>query len=119
MSEKQKLFLKQSKENLTREACIILMDFAENFAFLCQDSTQGFYWNNSQATLHPFVTYYKDENDELKVESFCVISDCMTHDVSAVNTYQQHMLEILKDICPWIKEIIYMSDGAPTQYKNK
>lgn len=119
VSEQQKDFVKYQKENLKRESCIMLMDFAENYAFLCQDSTQGFYWNNTQATLHPMVVYYKDEHDVLRNMSFCIISDHMKHDASAVNVYQQFVLKILKELCPWIEEISYVSDGAPTQYKNK
>ena len=36
------------------------MDFTENYGFAIQDAIQGFYWQNSQATLHPFAVYYRD-----------------------------------------------------------
>ena len=29
-----------------------------DFLVVLQDAAQGFHWNNSQATLHPFVAYY-------------------------------------------------------------
>ena len=51
---------KSSKENLDNKTCIILMDFAENYSFIIQDAIQGFYWQNSQAMLHPFAVYYRD-----------------------------------------------------------
>ncbi len=35
-------------------------DFFENYSFILQDAAQGFNWNNSQATIHPFVAYYHD-----------------------------------------------------------
>jgi hypothetical protein len=36
-----------------------------NYSFIVQDAVQGFYWQNEQATLHPFAIYYKeDEEDE-------------------------------------------------------
>ena len=108
------------KENLEYDTCMIQMDFAENFAFLCQDSTQGYYYNNTQATIHPFVIYYKDQVDnQLKSESFCIISNDMKHTAVTVNTFQEKVLDKLKDLCPWIRNVIYISDGAPTQYKNK
>ena len=35
----------------------MLMDFTENYNFITEDVFQGFYWQNSQATLHPFDVY--------------------------------------------------------------
>ena len=36
---------------------LILLNFAENYCFVVQDAVQGCHWNNSQATLYPFVAY--------------------------------------------------------------
>ena len=33
-------------------------DFSGNFTFVVQDEIQAFHWNNSLATIHPFVCYY-------------------------------------------------------------
>ena len=55
---------------------MIVLDFAENYSFVVQDEVQGFHWNNTQATLHPFVIYYKSAG-ELQCSSLCVISDCL------------------------------------------
>ena len=51
--------LKMTKENLSENELIILLDFAENYSFVVQDAVQGFHWENSQATLHPFVAYFQ------------------------------------------------------------
>ena len=52
------------------------MDFAENYSFIIQDTIQGFYWQNGQATLHPFAVYYRDlSTNELRCGSYCAISD--------------------------------------------
>ena len=56
------------------------LDFSENFSFVVQDAAQGFHWNCAQATIHPWVYYYKNDN-ELKHGSFTVISECNTNDV--------------------------------------
>ena len=37
----------------------------ENYSFPIQDAIQGFYWDNSQATLHPFAIYHM-ENGKIK-----------------------------------------------------
>ena len=46
----QSLYLRQLKESLQPTSAIILLDFAENYSFVCQDATQGFHWNTDQAT---------------------------------------------------------------------
>ena len=76
--------LKITKENLSENELIILLDFAENYAFVVQDAVEVFHWENSQATLHPFVAYFRSSNGDLKHTSICVISDCLKHDQTEV-----------------------------------
>ena len=79
---------------------------------------QGYHWNNSQATLHPFVVYYRDEQDQkLKVINYCVLSDCLKHNASTVHSFQYVVLQNLKERLPNLNCCIYFSDGAPNQYK--
>jgi hypothetical protein len=55
----QNAYFKHMKVTVKIEReCILLGDFAENYSFIVQDAAQGFHWENSQATLHPFVTYH-------------------------------------------------------------
>ena len=42
---------------------LVTADFSEIYSFVLQDAAQGFHWNNSQATLHPFVAYYLDSRE--------------------------------------------------------
>lgn len=109
--------LKTIKENLKNGELVILMDFAENYSFIVQDAVQGFHWDNSQATLHPFVVYHKVE-DELQSLSICIISDCLRHDTIAVHTYVTALIKYLKTIINKIMYIRYFSDGSAAQYKN-
>ncbi|CAH0550784.1 unnamed protein product [Brassicogethes aeneus] len=60
ISKKQSNFLRVRKENLAEYECIVMCDFAENYAFVVQDEVQSFHWNSSSATLHPFVIYFRD-----------------------------------------------------------
>lgn len=59
IKEEQSKFLKTLKETLGSNDIIVQMEFAENYSFLIQHSSQGFHWNNCQATIHPIVIYYK------------------------------------------------------------
>ena len=57
----QSAFFQLTKKTLPSDTVIILLDFTENYSFLVQDAVQGYHWENSQATLHPFCCYYKEK----------------------------------------------------------
>ena len=64
-----------AKNALKFDGCAIVLDFAENYSFVVQDDVQGFHWNNSQVTLHPFVIYFKNlATDALNNMSLVCIS---------------------------------------------
>lgn len=117
IAKHQSGYLKNLKEEIEEGEVIILMDFAENYSFVIQDESQGFHWDNSQATLHPFVVYYRDEG-ELKNLNFCTISDCLVHNAAVVHIFISKVVEFLKSLLPQLKHIYYFSDGAGGQYKN-
>lgn len=120
ISKAQSKYLKELKENLSKDVCITLCDFAESFKFVLQDEIQSFHWSNPQATLHPYVFYYrKDDEDKIYCKSLCVISDNLEHNTATVHTFQKYFVEEVKKVAPEVKKIIYFSDGASSQYKNK
>ena len=70
IKDSQASYLQDWKENIDK-TCIILMDLAENYSFIIEDAIQGFYWQNSQVTLHPFAVYYRDfSTNELRCGSY-------------------------------------------------
>ena len=86
---------------------------------MLQDAAQGFHWNNSQATIHPFVVHYMDSG-ELRHVSYAVISDCLRHDTVAVHLFQKSLISFLKEKFGILsRKIYYFSDGAASQYKNR
>ena len=98
---------------------LVQADFFENYSFVLQDAAQGYHWNNSQATIHPFVVYYRHTGEELHL-CFVVISESLHHDTIAVFQFQKTLLSYLKEVLPRKpKKIIYFSDGAASQYKNR
>lgn len=120
IASQQSSYLRHLKENLPQNECIVIADFSENYAFLLQDSVQGFHWNNAQATIHPFVIYYIVEETKLTHLSLVIISDCMVHDAVAVHLFQRLMIDFLKQNLPHkFEKMNYFSDGAASQYKNK
>jgi len=116
---KQKEFLNEKKSKLMKNECIVICDFSENYAFIIQNSVQGIHWNNDQVTIHPFSIYYKDDKNELKLKSFVSMSECLCHDTVAVHLFQRQLVQYIKSDLQGIEKIIYFSDGASGQYKNK
>lgn len=104
---------------------IMVCDFAENYSFVIQDEAQGFHWNNSMATVHPSVVYYKNKNQSdgkefLDYKSFVFVSDSLTHNTVLVHVFQKKLLEFLKhNLVPDLKKNYYFSDGSAAQYKNR
>ncbi|KAK3911472.1 putative cytochrome P450 513E1 [Frankliniella fusca] len=103
ISKQQSKFFKEMKNNLKDG----------------EDAVQSYYLKNDQVTIHPFVSYYKDESGEIKSLSFAVISDYMKHHINAVYAFQKEFISFIKSKVNNINKIIYFSDGAAQQYKNK
>ena len=95
----QASFYAHCKATLKMGEFLVTADFSENYSFILQDAAQGFHWNNSQATLYPFVTYYLDSGEVHHV-SYVVISDCLHHDTIAVFTFTKNLsLPFWKNCC--------------------
>ena len=80
---------------------------------------KGFYWQNSQATLHPFAVYYRDlSTNELRCGSYCAISDHLKHNQTTVHCFLTKLLSLIRNNLPHITNIKYFTDGVASQYKN-
>lgn len=119
IATQQSMFYKECKSQLKPGEFVVSADFSENYAFVLQDAAQGFHWNNDQATIHPFVAYYK-ESDNINHLNFVIISDVLHHNTVAVSLYQKQLIEFLKNRFENLpKKVFYFSDGAASQYKNR
>ena len=93
IAESQNKYFKYAKDNLSEGERVTVLDFAENYSFIVQDAVQGFHWNSSQATIHPFVIYYVNSEesiqDRLDHLSIACISDHLQHNTVAVYSFQK------------------------------
>ena len=108
------------ESNMDEGCLLVCEDFAENFKMHFQDEAQGAHWSYNQATLHASVASYKCPEQECQQttrEAIIFISDCNKHDTNAVYTYDKLLIEHFKK--REVRRIIFFSDGAPSQYKNK
>lgn len=118
-SSQQSEFVKILKSSLKDTEVLVQCDFSENYSFVLQNAAQGFHWNKKQATIHPFVIYFKNSNGDLAHYTFVAISDCLSHDTVAVKLFIDKLINFLKVKIPNISKIFYVTDGSAAQYKNK
>ena len=84
------------------------------------EEVESGYWNQDMVTLHPIVTYYKDEgSDELKHKSFVFVSDELGHNSSTVYTFKKSIITQVKAMKPNTVFIHYLTDSPTSQYRNK
>ena len=121
IATQQASYYSECKSGLAPREILVTVDFSENYSFVLQDAAQGFHWNNSQATIHPFAAYFKNCS-ELNHLSYVIVSECLHHDTTAVHLYQRRFVAFLQKFLParlQPRKIIYFSDGAASQYKNR
>ena len=95
MAKSQSEYLRELKGNMQPGEVIILGDFAENYSMVLQDEIQSHHFQKGQATIHPFVAYWREGN-ELKLASYAEISDCLTHDTVSVHLFQKKFIDFLE-----------------------
>ena len=63
IAKQQATYLQNMNMKASMEPGVVLAiaDFSENYSFIVQDASQSFHWNNLQATIHPFVRYYRKD----------------------------------------------------------
>lgn len=115
VAQQQSQYFKHLKETLPPESeAIIVGDFSENYSFIVQDAAQGFHWENSQCTVHPFVVYYKSTiHQELSHFSVCFLS--LKHNTIMVYSFISKLLTNVRSKCPQLKKVHYFSDGCALQ----
>ena len=83
------------KKTIIQENQVLMnLDFAENYAFIVQNAPQVFHRNNNQTTVFVAFAHYLHEGN-VQSKGYVVISDNLNHDVVAVHTYQQLIIETL------------------------
>lgn len=120
IAKSQAAYFRDAKLSTAEGEFVVSLDFSENYTFEIQDAIQSHHWANTQATVHPYVIYFRS-NGEQKHLNFVVISEKLTHDAHSVDLFNKklHTYLSLKFGEEYIKKIAYFSDGAGSQYKNK
>ena len=83
-----------------------------------QDEIQSYHWSKKYCTLHPVVIYYTDENGLLAHQSFCFISNDLSHDNCFVHRLEADIFKWVKLHLPLVKIVEYFTDDCGGQYKS-
>lgn len=118
ITKQQNIYFNNTKQDLKADEFLVVLDFAENYTFVIQDEVQSYHWTNTQATIHPFGVYYKEE-DQIKFTSCIIISDILKHNTIVVQLFLKKFINYIKSAVKTPQKIFYFSDGSASQYKNK
>ncbi|KAK3919732.1 Putative phosphoribosylaminoimidazole-succinocarboxamide synthase 2 [Frankliniella fusca] len=118
LAKQQGNFFCEIKSNLKEGEVFVVGNFSMNYKPVIQDAAQSYHRSNASITLHPFVCYFS-ASGVVEHKSYAMISNYLIHDTAAVYRFQLKLIERLKVEIPNLKKIIYSSDGARSQFKNK
>ena len=113
---------KKAKGNLIPNDVLIVDDFAQNYLCDNQNEPQGLHWVHEQVTLMPSVAQYKCQQpgcNQTVLHEIAHVSDDLKHDAHFVEAFRARTIEELQKNNVPIHKIIYFTDQAQSQYKNK
>ena len=112
-TSQQMTYTKEIKEKSDQsDTVIVQMDFAENFDLTTQHAIQSVHWGQRQATI--FIVHIKVGRIHYNL---AIVSDHMHHDSSFVGASQELIVNFVKDKCPGVRKLNYLSDGGPAHFK--
>ena len=111
--------MKKAKECLLgSNSAIIQVDFAENYVNTQRNAIQTAYFGQENFTLYTACVWY-DLEGEVKVASFCIVSDSMDHSRVAAFNFNSILIDQCKKMVPGIRVVYFWSDGCAAQFKSK
>ena len=101
----------------TRNA-VVQVDFSENYCNTQKDEIQSAYFGHENFTLYTVCVWYA-EADEIKSKTYCIISDCLSHDKFLALHFNKLIIERIRQLVPNLEQVHFWSDGCASQFKSK
>lgn len=113
--------IKTLKMNLQDTEVLIHVDFSENYCLKFHEEVQSFHFGGSrgQVSLHTVVIYYKHPEKGLSTKSICTMSQCLTHDATAIWSHIIPLLNTAKQLVSSLSKVHFLSDSPSSQYRNR
>ena len=100
--------MKNLKENLPDNHCIVYMDVSEHYSCKSVQEIQSAYWNQTAVTLHPVVVHYrKAGSDKIQHKSYVFISDEMGNNSNTVIAITDKVVPSIEDLLPGVTWVHY------------
>ena len=96
------------------DTIIVHINFAENYNLIHQNSIMQAHWTTQQAAIFTVHIQVNKDNHH----SIALISDYLEHDVEFVHAAQNVIVDYVQSVYPMVKQINYVSEGAPQHFKN-
>ncbi|CAF4615066.1 unnamed protein product [Rotaria socialis] len=110
----QSSLFEELKESTDDKKVLLQVDCAENFAMDQQDAIQSAYWNTRMLSIFTAHAWCGANN-----YSFALVSDNVTHDKCCLVVCLNNIITKLKQYLPDLEEIVFFSDGAASQFKQR
>ncbi|GBM66790.1 hypothetical protein AVEN_74330-1 [Araneus ventricosus] len=110
------------KKTLIPNDVLIHTDFSENYVCKYGREVQSSHFGGSkqQITLCTVVVYNLSlDTLELKVTSYCSLSDSLRHDLSAICSHLKPIIMEIKRLHPSLETAHIFTDSTVTQYRNR
>lgn len=114
IKNKQLEYFEQVKNNLSKNECVVQVDFAENYSLIEQDEIQSAYWQHGQTTLFMCCIWFTRED----IKSYVVVSGDLSHSKESSWVF---LKTIIADVqrCKQIEKIYIFSDNCASQFKSR
>ena len=117
VKRKQSNYFNYITENASGHVVVCQVDYAENFTLYKQDQIQSAHWSNKQVSI--FTAYAWFGGSGGKRQPFTFVSNTTEHNKYTVITCLEILVDEIIHIMPDVDEIIFFSDGAGNQFKNR
>jgi hypothetical protein len=117
IKRKQSTYFEYIKDNTGDSTVVCQVDYAENFTLQHQDQIQSAHWSKKQVSI--FTAYTWMGGSDGQGFSFGFVSNSTDHNKYSVITCLEILMNEITSIMPDVQEIIFFSDGAASQFKNR
>ncbi|CAF3102305.1 unnamed protein product [Rotaria sp. Silwood2] len=114
IKRQQSKFFEQMKDNSDDKSIVIQVDYADNFAIEEQDAIQSAHWSTKTISIFTAHAWCGPLNF-----SFALPSNNVTHNKYCTNTCLDYIISEVKQYLPDLKRIMFFSDGAASQFKQR
>lgn len=83
----QSISFEESKQSLQDYEAVVQLDFAENYALVCQDEIQSAHWSHDQVTIFTCCIWLSGQ----EIKPIVIVSDDKSHTKYAVWTFLKHI----------------------------